>query len=275
MESRRVTDSGIGYREFRPRVIPVLLMRDRQLYKSTRFADHRYVGDPRNAVRIFNGKAVDELVLLDIGATARGAVEFDVLKEIAADAFMPLGYGGGIRTPDQARQILDIGFEKIILGTAAAEDPDLVTVIADLTGSSSTTVCIDVKRKLFRGARVTYRNADKTLSLRPAQFAKALEAAGAGELIVQSVDRDGTMTGYDIELIAEIADAVRIPVIALGGASSVADLCAAVAAGKAHAAAAGSMFVFQGPHRAVLISYPEDDVLIKSFGGGTEAFPAS
>ena len=245
--------------QFRNRVIPVLLLRDRHLCKTRQFKDGKYVGDARNAVRIFNDKGADELVLLDIDATDRKTEpDYVLIEEIVTEAFMPVSYGGGVATVDQAQRIVEIGVEKIVIGTKAFEDDGLVSGTARACGSQSTVVCIDVKRGLFGGQRVVTRSGRRKTSLSPVEAARYAERQGAGELIIQSVDRDGEMCGFDIALTRTIADAVGIPVIALGGAKGEDDLVKAIHQGGADAAAAGSMFVFQGPRRAVLISYPED-----------------
>lgn len=244
---------------FRPRVIPVLLLDKGGLYKTQRFGSPKYVGDPRNAVRIFNEKGADELVLLDISATRQNREpDYATLAEIASEAFMPIAYGGGLRSLNQASQILGIGFEKVIFGTRAAENVDLIGEVSAYSGAQSVVACIDVKRDLFKRSRVVTQSGKVKTAHSPVDLARRLEAAGVGEIIVQSVDNDGRMGGYDLPLIRSIVDAVSVPVVALGGAATEQDLLAAVAEGKASAAAAGSMFVFQGPHRAVLITYPNE-----------------
>ena len=246
-------------RKFRNRVIPVLLLRDRHLYKTRRFKDAKYVGDARNAVRIFNDKGADELVLLDIDATVQNREpDYDLIEEIVSEAFMPVAYGGGIKTVNQAQRIIEIGVEKVVVGTRAFEDDDLVSEIAEACGSQSTVVCIDVRRSLFGGHRVVVRSGRRKVMLSPVKAARYAEQKGAGELIIQSVDRDGEMCGFDIDLTSAISDIVGIPVIALGGAKGGDDLVRVIRKGGADAAAAGAIFVFQGPKRAVLISYPED-----------------
>ena len=244
------------------RVIPVLLLRGEGLVKTVRFAAPAYLGDPRNTVRIFNEREVDELVLLDITATARGTgPRLDLLREIVDEAFMPLAYGGGIRTPDEARAVLALGVEKVVLSTHAVRDPALVGACADAFGSSSVVVCLDVRRSLLGRYEVVVANGTERTRQRPADLAAEMVRRGAGEIVVQSVDRDGAMGGYDVALVRSVADAVPVPVVALGGAGSLADLAAAVAEGGASAVAAGSLFVFHGRHRAVLVNYPDAPVL--------------
>lgn len=247
-------------RVFRNRVIPVLLLRNRVLHKTRKFKDAKYVGDPRNAVKIFNDKGADEIVILDIDATLKGREpDYSLIEEIAAEAFMPLAYGGGITQVDQARRLLDIGVEKIIIGAKAVTDPEFVTSVASLCGSQSTIVCIDVKRTLFRHRCVVSHSARRKINSSPVALAQKLAGAGAGEIIIQSVDLDGEMTGYDLDLVHEVSNAVDLPVIALGGGGCLEDMVQVIKAGNASAAAAGSMFVFHGPHRAILITYPEDE----------------
>lgn len=250
-----------------PRVIPALLLRGAGLVKTTRFKDPVYVGDPRNAVKIFNEREVDELVLLDIQATPQNApIQYDLIREIVTEAFMPIGYGGHVTDVEQARKLVTLGIEKIILCTSAVQTPDLVTDLSRLVGSSSTVVCIDYKRNFWGRNEVMIHGGRKGTGKDPVEFAREMEKRGAGELILNSIDRDGTMQGYDLDLLKTVADKADIPVIACGGAGKLEDFRAAVRAG-ASAAAAGSMFVFQGRHRAVLISYPTRAELKQAFAG--------
>lgn len=251
-----------GYRVFRPRVIPVLLLNRGLLYKTRAFSKPTYIGDPRNAVRIFNEKGADEIALLDIGATPeQREPDYETIAEIVSEAFMPLAYGGGINSLDQAKRILDIGVEKLVLGASAARDPALVEQVAAYSGSQSVTVCIDVKSGILGRRQVVTHSGRKKTGIEPVALARQVAAAGAGEIIVQSVDRDGAMQGYDLALVRQVAEAVNIPVVALGGAGRDEDLAQVVREGGASAAGAGAMFVFQGAHRAVLISYPDDSRL--------------
>jgi cyclase len=249
----------------RPRVIPLLLLRNGGLVKTVKFADAKYVGDPINAVRVFNEKEVDELLFLDIGSGAQeSGPSFEVLADIASEAFIPFGYGGGIRTIEHVRRLFALGTEKVVLNRAAVETPALVEQAAALAGSSSVVVGIDVKRRMLGGKEVVTVNGSQRTGLQPVAHAREMERRGAGELMVQAVDRDGTQQGYDEALIAEMSAAVSIPVIAAGGAGSVNDLARATAVG-ASAAAAGSLFVFKGRHRAVLITYPSQIELAAAF----------
>ncbi|HXG72262.1 MAG TPA: AglZ/HisF2 family acetamidino modification protein [Gemmatimonadaceae bacterium] len=247
------------------RVIPCLLLRNGGLVKTVKFRDAKYVGDPINAVRILNDKEVDELVFLDIGATpsAKGP-NFDLLADIAGEAFMPFGYGGGITTVDQVNRLFALGVEKAIINTAAANDPGLIEQAAAIAGSSSVVVAIDARRGLLGRYRVHVRAGQTDTGRDPVSYAREMESLGAGELFVQAIDREGTLSGYDLDLIHQVAQAVSIPVVASGGAGSLRHFREAVDAG-ASAAAAGSYFVFHGKHRAVLITYPEPHELRELF----------
>jgi cyclase len=245
----------------RIRVIPTLLIQNGGLVKTVRFKDPTYVGDPINAVKIFNEKEVDEIIILDISsARERTAPELRMISDIAGEAFMPFGYGGGITTVDQIKAILRAGAEKVILNTVAVEIPGLITEVSRRFGSQSIVVSIDVKRKLGGKYEVLIRSGSAKTGMDPVTTAREAERLGAGELFLTSIDREGTYKGYDLDLIAIVSKAVSIPVVACGGATSVEDLSAAVKAG-ASAVAAGSMFVFHGPHRAVLITYPGQELL--------------
>lgn len=242
---------------YRPRVIPCLLLDGHRLVKTRGFAKPIYLGDPVNVVRIFNDKEVDELALLDIGATRDGrGPNFELLAEITNECFMPLAYGGGVTTLEQMTRLFTIGIEKVVLNTAAVRNQRLVREASDQFGSSSVVVSIDVRRGFFGRSSVFARGGRENTKKDPVGFAREMQDSGAGELLLTSIDRDGTMEGYDVDLIQRVASAVEIPVIASGGAGSLDDLRAAVAHG-ASAVSAGSFFVFSGPHRAVLISFPK------------------
>ena len=239
------------------RVIPCLLLQDGGLVKTVRFGRPRYVGDPINAVRIFNEKYVDELVFLDINASRFGSEpNYDLIARIAGECFMPLCYGGGIRSLHQARRIVACGVEKIAVNCVAIDRPELLSELSHELGVSSVVVAIDVKCDLFGRQRVYHPGLRRLTNLDPIQHAKASVEAGAGEVFLNNVDRDGRYAGFDTELITRVAAAVNVPVIACGGAADINDMRAAVEAG-ASAAAAGSIFVFYGPHQAVLINYPD------------------
>ncbi len=245
----------------RIRVIPALLIQDGGLVKSIKFKNHKYVGDPINAVKIFNEKEVDEIVLLDISATAdKKAPNILAIKEIASEAFMPLGYGGGITKLEEIIELITAGVEKVILNTSAYENPKLVSDGAKYVGSQSVVVSMDVKKNIWGKYKVFVRNGTKNTDIDPLVYAKQMEQVGAGELLLNAIDRDGTFGGYDVDLIQSISSAVNIPVVAIGGAATLDDLVKAVRSG-ASAVSAGSMFVFQRPHRAVLISYPSQNKL--------------
>jgi cyclase len=240
----------------RIRVIPSLLLHKCGLIKSVQFKNYKYVGDPINAVKIFNEKEVDEIAVIDIDATRDNRPpNFEAITEIASEAFMPMAYGGGITTIEQIRKILLSGFEKVIINKALHNNLNLVSQAANLVGSQSVVASLDIKKSLFGGYKIYTDNGKNSINIKPEQFAKNVEAAGAGEILINNIDADGTYKGFDTNLIQSIASVVNIPVIAIGGASNVEDFAKAKQAG-ASAVAAGSMFVFQRPHQAVLISYP-------------------
>ncbi|MCM0028615.1 MAG: AglZ/HisF2 family acetamidino modification protein [Polynucleobacter sp.] len=246
------------------RVIPVLLLRGKGLVKTVKFKDPKYIGDPINSVRIFNEKEVDELVFLDITATPEGrGPDFELLADIAGEAFMPMAYGGGITTLEQVRRIFTLGFEKVIINTAAYASPQLIQEAVAVFGSQSIVGCVDVRRNFLGRYELSSHSAKTKQSFELKGYVQELERLGVGEIIINAIDRDGTLSGYDLKLIREVSSAVRVPVVACGGASSVNDFVAAVHEGGASAVAAGSLFVFVGPHRAVLINYPAREELAK------------
>ena len=241
----------------RIRVIPVLLIHNHGLIKSKKFKDYRYVGDPINAVKIFNEKEVDELAIIDITATKqKRRPDIQQIQEIAGEAFMPLSYGGGITNIDEVKEILFTGIEKVIINKAAMADPHLISRIAERFGSQSVVASIDVKKNIWGKYIVATDNGTVNSNFSPVEFAVKCEQMGAGEILLNSIDRDGTYKGYDTDQIKAVASSVSIPVIACGGASNIDDFRSAVINGDASAVAAGSIFVFQRPHNAVLISYP-------------------
>jgi cyclase len=247
-------------------VIPILLLKGDLLYKSVQFKDHKYVGDPRIAVKIFNDKGCDELVLLDITATnEQRQPNFQLIEEIAGEAFMPVAYGGGVRTQDDFKKIIHLGVEKVILCSHAVGNASFIKEAARIHGSQSVVVCIDVKRNWMGKPQVMTHAGTKGASVGVAAFAKEMADAGAGEIIINSIDRDGTFKGYDLPLIKSVASSVNVPVIASGGAGNLDHVVEAIREGGASAAAAGSIFVFQGPHRAVLITFPEEKRLREAF----------
>jgi len=252
---------------FRPRIIPVLLLKDLGLVKSIKFKKYKYIGDPINAVKIFNDKKADELIFLDINASKENrCISMDFIRKVGDEANMPFGVGGGIRTLNQIREILKHGAEKVVINTFAAENPDFIKQASQEFGTSTIVVCIDVKKNLFNNYVTVYKNAKKKIKYLPWDFAKLMEEKGAGEIIIQSVERDGTYLGYDIELIKKITHSVTIPVVALGGAKDFNDFKKAYHETNACALAAGSLFVYHGPRKAVLINYPNKEEKIKLFG---------
>jgi cyclase len=243
-------------------VIPTLLLSGRGLVKTRRFQEPQYVGDPINAIRIFNEKEVDELAFLDIRATREGrGPDMELLAAVASECFMPLCYGGGLRDVGTINRVLSIGVEKVAIGAALAEAPEVVRDAAREHGSSTIVGVLDFKRPLLGGPQVYVRSGTEKTRLSLVDAAHRAEDLGCGELLVNSIERDGPLSGFDLEAIATVATAVRIPVIASGGAGSLRDLRAAVIEGQASAVAAGAYFVFVGKHRAVLITYPSQSDL--------------
>jgi cyclase len=244
----------------RPRIIPCLLVHQGGLVKTFEFKDPKYVGDPINAVKIFNEKEADELVVLDIDATVNGVEpDYRMIANLAAECRMPLCYGGGVRTPEQAMKIIGLGVEKVAMSAAAVDDPTLVTRTADAVGRQSVVVVLDVRKKagLFsKGYEVFTHNSKQARKCDPFELARAMQDAGAGEIVINSIDRDGQMKGYDLALAARMRQELRIPLTFLGGAGSHQDIEALLGECGVVGASAGSLFVFKGPYRAVLISYP-------------------
>ena len=239
------------------RVIPCLLLSNNGLVKTKKFKSPKYVGDPINAIRIFNEKEVDEIIVLDI-MTTRDHKEpnYNLIEQFASECFMPLCYGGGIHTIDQAKHLFAIGVEKVCLQTSALKNLDIISRISDQFGSQSVLISIDVKKNWFGTYQLYSTASGKTLSRPWLEFLINAVSAGAGEVVLNSVDRDGMMQGMDLELIREASTSISVPLIAVGGVGSFADIKAAISAG-ASAVGAGAFFVFQGPHRAVLITYPQ------------------
>lgn len=245
----------------RPRIIPTLLVDDRDLIKTIQFGKRTYLGDPVNAVKIFNRKYIDELSVLDIGATKNNREpDFELLRDIASEAFMPLSCGGGINNLNQIHELLAVGYEKVILNSALVRTPDLITKAAELYGCQSIVASIDAKRIGDSYCCFIADGTEKT-NCNPVDLAKESERLGAGEIILNSIDNDGMMNGYDIKLVRLVADSVSIPVIAIGGARGINDLKTVLHEGHAHAAAGGSMFVYYGKLKAVLITAPSEEEL--------------
>lgn len=243
---------------FRPRVIPVLLLKGKGLVKSTTFKNYNYIGDPINAVKIYNDLKADELVFLDITATQENRmISLDLVKKIGEEANMPFAVGGGIKSIENIRKIISSGAEKVIINTEAAIHPEFIQEASETFGSSTIVVCIDVKKKWLGKEQTWIKAGTKATGMNPVEFAQLMEKKGAGEIIIQSIERDGTMEGYDLDLIKRISESVTIPVVALGGAGSVIDLKNAYQKAFANGLAAGSMFVYHGPRKGILINYIE------------------
>lgn len=246
------------------RIIPCLLWHGEALVKTMRFGSAKYVGDAINAIRIFNEKEVDELIFLDITASHLGkGPDISLIKRIASECFMPLCYGGGIRTLQDIKEVVSAGVEKVSLNTIAVHQPLFVKQAAQAYGSSTIVACVDYKKTLLGRQVVTAVGGKQKSRYSPVEFAQLMEEMGAGEIVLNSIDRDGMMTGYDVDMLARVAEKVSIPIIALGGAGSIDHFEQAISKGKASAVAAGSMFVFHGKHKAVLINYPSGESLNK------------
>jgi cyclase len=242
---------------FLPRIIPVLLLKGKGLVKTVKFKEPKYIGDPINAVKIFNDLKTDELIFLDISASKESrTISIDLVKDIGDEAFMPFGVGGGIKSTTQIEYLLKAGAEKVIINTNAILNPALIEEASRVFGSQSIVVSLDVRKTLFGKYECWIKDGSENTKVHPVDLAKKAEALGAGELIINSIDLDGVMNGYNIELVKSIADIISIPVVACGGAGNLEHLKQGYFEGNAHALAAGSMFVFHGPRKAVLINYP-------------------
>ena len=254
----------------RPRIIPCLLVKNKGLVKTIKFAEPKYVGDPINAVKIFNEKEVDELMVLDIDATLdKREPDFTMIENLASECRMPLCYGGGVTTSEQAQKIIQLGVEKVAISSAAVNNPDIVKEAARCVGNQSVVVVLDVKKRAIDGKyEVWTHNGSKNTGKCPSEIAQQMERLGAGEIVINSIDNDGLMKGYDLALVGEIRESVRVPLTVLGGAGSLHDMGQLMHKYGAIGAAAGSLFVFKGVYRAVLINYPngkEKDRLIKEY----------
>ncbi|MBN1166714.1 MAG: imidazole glycerol phosphate synthase subunit HisF [Methanospirillaceae archaeon] len=260
---------------FRPRIIPCLLLQDNGLVKTTRFKEPRYIGDPINAVRIFNEKEADELVFLDISLSRpqglfkkkAGTIQYDLLRKISGECFMPFAYGGGITDIDQIQTLLSIGIEKVAINTGFFSNPGLIAEASYQFGSQSIIASIDVVKGKNGKYEIFTHGGTRTAKTDLLTVIRDAERAGAGEILCTAIDRDGTMEGYDIALVRMVSDAVQIPVIVCGGAGSLQDMADAYVSGHASALAAGSLFVYHGRKRAVLISYPTQGEINKTFPG--------
>ncbi len=244
-----------------PRIIPCLLVKNKGLVKTIKFKDPKYVGDPINAVKIFNEKVVDELIVLDIDATVENREpDYAMIENLANECRMPLCYGGGIKTAEQAKRILSLGVEKVALSSVAFDNPNLIREIASEVGSQSVVVVFDVKKKLFGGYDIYTHNASNKLKLDLIEYVSKVQSLGAGEVVINSIDNDGTMKGYDLDLIDKVKEKVKVPMTVLGGAGSVEDIRGLVNRYGIIGSAVGSLFVFKGRYKAVLINYPSLEV---------------
>jgi imidazole glycerol-phosphate synthase subunit HisF len=251
----------------RPRVIPCLLVHQKGLVKTVKFKDPKYVGDPINAVRIFNEKQSDELMVVDIDATADNVEpNYQMIEKLASECRMPLCYGGGIKTVEQAQRIFSLGVEKVALSSAAIENPQLLPAIAERVGTQSVVVVLDVKKKMFGGYEVYTHNGKKATGKNPIELVREFQKLGAGEIVINSIDNDGVMKGYDLDLIEKVRKEISLPLTVLGGAGNLEDIGKLISKFGIIGASAGSLFVFRGAYKAVLINYPnpeEKDDLIK------------
>ncbi len=242
------------------RIIPVLLIKDKGLVKTIKFKDPKYVGDPINAVKIFNEKEVDELTVLDIDASSDGREpDYKTIANLASECRMPLCYGGGIKSVDQAQKILSLGVEKVALSSAAIENPNLISQLAARVGRQSVVVILDVKKKFIGNKYECFiYNGTKNTKLCPYNFALKAQELGAGEIVINSIDQDGVMKGYDLPFVSNFKSKVTVPVTVLGGAGDYEHLTKLIEQEGIIGAAAGSLFVFKGKYRAVLINYPKN-----------------
>jgi cyclase len=246
------------------RIIPCLLLKDNSLVKTVNFKKPAYIGDPVNTARIFNELEVDELVLLDISATNNNRKpDFKILAELANECFMPLAYGGGINNFDDAKKIFEIGIEKIIINSVAFTNPGLITELAEYFGNQSIVVSIDVKKNIFGKYQVYSNSGKKKQKVDPVAWAQELEQLGAGEILLTAIHQEGTWKGFDLNIIDKISNAVNIPVIANGGASSIEDIVKAVKKGYASAVSLGSMVVYQNKGMGVLVNFPDQSKIKK------------
>ncbi|BCZ49024.1 putative imidazole glycerol phosphate synthase subunit hisF2 [Clostridium gelidum] len=252
---------------YRSRVIPCLLLKDEGLYKTIKFKKPRYLGDPINTLKLFNDKEADEIVVLDISSSINGkGPNFDYIKRLTRECFMPMCYGGGVTTIEQVEALYKLGVEKVAFNTSLFTNPKLITDVAKNFGSQSVVASIDVKKSLFGSYSVYVMSGTKDTKCNPVTYAKRAEELGAGEIFINSIDKDGMMNGYDYDLIENVSSAVNIPVVAIGGAGNLSDCVKAVNIG-ASAAGAGSLFVYYGVLKAVLINYPTQDELSIAFKG--------
>ncbi len=244
---------------FRPRAIPCLLVRGNGLVKTQKFSNPVYLGDPVNAIRIFSEKEVDELIILDIDATVeKREPNYDLITEMAGEAFMPVAYGGGINSISQIRRLIRTGIEKVVINTSATQSTNIITEAANIFGSQAVVVAVDIKKTLFGRYKIVSHSGTQAIETELDEYIQLVVEAGAGEIFLNSVDRDGMMKGYDLALIKQVSQSVNIPIIASGGAGKIEDMSLAISEGGASAVAAGSLFVFYGKQKGVLINYPTD-----------------
>ncbi|MBU1097085.1 MAG: imidazole glycerol phosphate synthase subunit HisF [Ignavibacteriae bacterium HGW-Ignavibacteriae-2] len=254
---------------FIPRLIPVLLLKNKGLVKTKKFKDPQYIGDPINAVRIFNDLKADELLFLDITASKeKRTISIELVKNIGDEAFMPFGVGGGIKSLNQIEAILRAGAEKIVINSYATENLKFIEDAVKYFGGQSIVVSVDVKKSIFNQYQIYSISGKKKNKIKLLDYLRNIELAGAGELIINSIDNDGMMLGYDLNLIKLVSESVKIPVVACGGAGELEDFRKGFYTGNAHALAAGSLFVYHGPRRAVLVNYPEKSQIKELFKNG-------
>ena len=253
----------------RPRIIPCLLVRNKGLVKTVKFKDGKYLGDPINAVRIFNEKEADELMVIDIDATYNNnEPDYKMIENLASECRMPLCYGGGIKTLEQAQRIFSLGVEKIAISSAVIQNPYIVSEIASKVGSQSVVVVLDVKKKILGGYDLYTHNGKQITNINPFEFVIKMEEEGAGEIVINSIDNDGVMKGYDLDFIKKVRNSISLPLTVLGGAGNLEDIGGLIQKFGIIGAAAGSLFVFKGKYKAVLINYPnweEKDMIIKQY----------
>ncbi|MCU0333823.1 MAG: HisA/HisF-related TIM barrel protein [Chitinophagaceae bacterium] len=248
------------------RVIPMLLLGPEGLVKTVKMEAPRYIGDPINAVRIFTDKAADEIIIIDREASAGKPIRYGFIETIVSEALMPVAYAGGVQSVEQAARLLQVGVEKIVLN-AGLQNPDLLPTLSARFGASTMVAAVDIQKNWLGKWRVHFRQGKETAAVAPAEFCRQVAAAGAGEILLHAIGHDGCMQGYPIEVMSDLAAQVPVPVIAAGGAGSLQHMQALAASSRIRAFAAGSLFVYYGPHRAVLINYPEPNSILRTFAG--------
>ena len=253
----------------RPRIIPCLLVKNHGLVKTVKFTNPKYVGDPINAVKIFNEKEVDELIVLDIDATMKGDdPDYAMIRNLAAECRMPLCYGGGVKIVEQVEKIISLGVEKVAISSAAVQTPEFISAASARVGSQSIVVVMDLKKTgLLHRCELHTHNGTRKTGLKPVEFARRMETLGAGEIVINSIDQDGVMKGYDLDVVKEVRESISLPLTVLGGAGTQEDIAGLIQQFGMIGAAAGSLFVFKGKYRAVLINYPgraEKDALLRA-----------